>query len=359
LLRNKITFLKKKFPVKIKKMKYGIFVALAVLATAIAIMNHAEKPVSYADKLRKIAEEINSSNTTWRAEVPSQFLEVTQEQLKRINGLLFSEPPADMPTIKYSEQEIVNAPASFDSRDKWPTCTSISEIRDQSACGSCWAFGAAEAMSDRICIGTNGQKQTRVSTADLVSCCLSCGQGCNGGYLYPTWMYWKYTGVVSGDLYSDKNTCKPYPFPPCAHHTASTTYPACPSQEYPTPSCKKECVAGYPKSYQSDKSFAKHVYNVNGAGNMATEISTNGPIEGAFTVYEDFLTYKSGVYTHQTGQALGGHAIRILGYGTDSGVDYWLIANSWNETWGDNGYFKIKRGTNECGIEGGATAGVV
>jgi cathepsin B len=54
---------------------------------------------------------------------------------------------------------------------------------------------------------------------------------------------------------------------------------------------------------------------------------------------------------------LGGHAVRLLGYGTENNVDYWLIANSWNETWGDNGYFKIRRGTNECGIESDACAG--
>lgn len=91
---------------------------------------------------------------------------------------------------------------------------------------------------------------------------------------------------------------------------------------------------------------------------MVAEISTHGPIEAAFTVYEDFLQYKSGVYVHHTGSALGGHAIKILGYGSLNGVDYWLCANSWNETWGDQGYFMIKRGINECGIEGTNYAGL-
>jgi len=77
-----------------------------------------------------------------------------------------------------------------------------------------------------------------------------------------------------------------------------------------------------------------------------------------FTVYSDFLTYKTGVYHHTTGSALGGHAIKILGWGTENGTDYWLVANSWNEDWGDKGFFKIKRGTNECGIEGSIVAGL-
>jgi len=83
----------------------------------------------------------------------------------------------------------------------------------------------------------------------------------------------------------------------------------------------------------------------------------NGPVEIAFDVYEDFLTYKSGVYIHTDGSMLGGHAVKMLGWGTENGVDYWLLANSWNEDWGDNGFFKIRRGTDECGVESDVVAG--
>ena len=55
-------------------------------------------------------------------------------------------------------------------------------------------------------------------------------------------------------------------------------------------------------------------------------------------------TYKSGVYQHKTGQFLGGHAVKIIGWGVLSGTKYWLVANSWNPTWGDHGFFKILRG---------------
>lgn len=96
-----------------------------------------------------------------------------------------------------------------------------------------------------------------------------------------------------------------------------------------------------------------------------TELFTNGPVEAAFTVYEDFLLYKtgqkaaphdsycfhksikplhwvidassSGVYKHVTGSALGGHAVKIMGWGTENGTPYWLVANSWNSDWGDKG----------------------
>lgn len=70
-----------------------------------------------------------------------------------------------------------------------------------------------------------------------------------------------------------------------------------------------------------------------------TEIYNNGPVSAAFTVYDDFLTYKSGVYHHVTGAALGGHAVKIIGWGEDAGINYWLVVNSWNEDWGDKGLF--------------------
>ena len=70
----------------------------------------------------------------------------------------------------------------------------------------------------------------------------------------------------------------------------------------------------------------------------------------------DFPTYKTGVYTHKTGGELGGHAVEMIGWGVMDSVEYWVVKNSWNEQWGDGGTFKIKRGTNECGIENDVTA---
>ena len=52
-------------------------------------------------------------------------------------------------------QKIKDVPATFDARTQWPKCTVIGAVRDQGGCGSCWAFGAAESISDRICIASN------------------------------------------------------------------------------------------------------------------------------------------------------------------------------------------------------------
>merc|ERR1712078_454702 len=79
----------------------------------------------------------------------------------------------------------------------------------------------------------------------------------------------------------------------------------------------------------------------------------NGPIQVAFKVYKSFMSYKTGVYSKHIWELVpeGGHAVKVVGWGTEDGTDYWLVANSWDTTWGDEGFFKIKRGNNECGIE--------
>lgn len=66
-----------------------------------------------------------------------------------------------------------------------------------------------------------------------------------------------------------------------------------------------------------------------------------------------------GVYIKtENATLLGGHAVKLIGWGEEFGVPYWLMVNSWNDQWGDRGVFKIRRGTNECGIDNSTTAGV-
>ena len=120
----------------------------------------------------------------------------------------------------------------------------------------------------------------------------------------------------------------------------------------------KNCNAGSGADYSSDLIKGASAYSVSGEANIRQELYENGPVEASFTVYEDFLTYRSGVYQHVTGKALGGHAIKVMGWGEENGVKYWLAVNSWNEEWGDKGTFKIRRGANECGIESSVNAGL-
>eukprot|EP01108_Squamamoeba_japonica_P007836 TRINITY_DN67_c0_g1_i2.p1 TRINITY_DN67_c0_g1~~TRINITY_DN67_c0_g1_i2.p1 ORF type:complete len:279 (-),score=59.54 TRINITY_DN67_c0_g1_i2:113-949(-) len=247
---------------------------------------------------------------------------------------------------KYGDDEIAALPHSFDARENWPHCWTIKQIRDQSACGSCWAFSSVEAMSDRLC--TYGvHANVSLSAQQMNSCCDECGNGCNGGQITTPWVYWTNTGLVS-------NECEPYTLPSCDHHVPGP-HP-CPKQEYPTP----QCVFNHCPTGASWKPFfgANPSYTTDGEQAIMAELVKNGPVQTAFTVFNDFPTYKSGVYQRTPGATpLGGHAVKIIGYGVEGGLPYWLVANSWNAQWGDHGLFKIRRGVDECGIEAMVTFG--
>uniref|UniRef100_G1TBY1 Cathepsin B n=1 Tax=Oryctolagus cuniculus TaxID=9986 RepID=G1TBY1_RABIT len=279
---------------------------------------------------------INKQNTTWQA--GHNFFNVEVSYLKKLCGTFLGGPKLPR-RVEFADD--IKLPESFDAREQWPNCPTIKEIRDQGSCGSCWAFGAVEAISDRICIHTNGHVNVEVSAEDMLTCCGGqCGDGCNGGYPSGAWNFWTKKGLVSGGLYDSHVGCKPYSIPPCEHHVNGSR-PAC-TGEGDTPRCSKTCEPGYSPSYKEDKHYGYSSYSVSSDENeIKAEIYKNGPVEGAFTVYSDFLMYKSGVYQHTTGDIMGGHAIRILGWGEENGVPYWLVANSWNTDWGDKGFFKI------------------
>ncbi|XP_030755997.1 cathepsin B [Sitophilus oryzae] len=301
-------------------------------------------------------ESINKQGTTWKA--GRNFAkDVSMKYIKGLMGVLPNHKNY-MPPVLVHDVESVQVPVNFDSRTQWPDCPTIREIRDQGSCGSCWAFGAVEVMSDRICIHSNGKVNFHVSADDLVSCCYTCGMGCDGGFPGAAFAYWVRKGLVSGGPYGSEQGCRPYEIAPCEHHVNGTR-PSCNGDDHKTPKCIKQCEKSYSIPYETDKHYGQKSYSISSrVEQIQTEILTNGPVEGAFTVYEDLLQYKSGVYQHVTGQELGGHAIRILGWGVENNIPYWLIANSWNSDWGDNGTFKILRGEDHCGIEDSIVAGL-
>jgi cathepsin B len=168
-------------------------------------------------------------------------------------------------------------------------------------------------MSDRICIASGQADQRRVSAQNLLACCSSCGFGCDGGYPAYAWRDWKNTGITTGGLYGDKTTCQPYFLPPCDHHIEGT-HGECPDI-VDTPKYVRNCNDGNGANYSNDLIKASSAYSVSGESNIMQEIYENGPVEASFTVYEDFLKYKSGIYQHVTGSTQGGHAIKMIGWG--------------------------------------------
>lgn len=116
--------------------------------------------------------------------------------------------------------------------------------------------------------------------------------------------------------------------------------------------------------YSSEYHYVGGFYGGCNEALMKLELVQRGPMAVAFEVYNDFLHYRQGVY-HHTGLRdpfnpfeLTNHAVLLVGYGTDaaSGLDYWIVKNSWGTSWGEDGYFRIRRGTDECAIESIALA---
>lgn len=298
------------------------------------------------DGVQPLSEEIvnfiNSINTTWRA--GPNFKPTFN--LENIHSLFGVKAKPHKLKVKRPETNI-DLPKSFDARDQWPTCRSLREVRDQSNCGSCWAFATAEAITDRICIASGGVFQQDISAQDLMTCCTECGNGCHGGEPLTAWQYWVDHGLVTGGLYNGTG-CEPYTIPP--HHHGE------PYRD--TPVCTHKCINPH-DDYDESKWYGRSAYLLDSEQAIKQDIFTHGSVGADFTVYADFPSYKSGVYQAHSKEAFGGHAIKLIGWGEENGVPYWLGVNSWNTEWGDKGYFKFLRGSNECGIESDVVAGIL
>ena len=273
-------------------------------------------------------------------------------------------------------------PAQFDARAAWPECASISDIYDQGACGDCWAVATVTAASDRLCIATGARDRVvpslpssppstpstsvRLSVEHMVGCCKRCGYGCADGFPNYAWSWLAGqmggTGVVTGGQQNTTGFCSSYSVPPCNHYASrNDSLPSCeggpPAR---TPTCPVTCDADttWPVKFEDDRHKAKIAYAVpQTEAAIMTEIFERGPVTAGMNVYSDWVHYESGVYQATGGQELGGHAVRILGWGVEGGKKYWLVANSFSRAWGEDGTFKILRGVGECGIEQTVVAG--
>ncbi|XGW24170.1 hypothetical protein V3C99_005959, partial [Haemonchus contortus] len=341
-----------------------IFCAFCVVRserTVLTAEQFAAKPISKeAQKLtgKALVDYVNEQQSFFKAEYSPDVIEQRKRTLMKMELL---EHPMQKEIVAKAKKLVINEdiPESFDAREKWKECPSIRYIRDQSNCGSCWAVSAAETMSDRLCIHSNGTRKTMISDTDMLSCCgLACGFGCDGGLAIGAWFYAQDFGVCSGGRYEEEGVCKPYVFHPCGFHKGQKYYGQCPKHVYKTPKCKSYCQYGYGKRYQADRVFAKKVYGLyKDEDIIRMDIMKKGPVQTAFEVFEDFYSYKKGVYVHTAGEQNGLHAVKIIGWGVENGTKYWTVANSWNTDWGEDGYFRFLRGVNHCSIEGYVLAG--
>jgi len=273
---------------------------------------------------QRIIDRINSDpKKTWTAGVNPIFAGKRLSQVKHMLGAFLVQSETDHSPVFDSAPK--NLPDNFDSYKNWPQCAH--PVRNQARCGSCWAFSASEAFTDRACIAQSNPQFPILSPQDMVSCDSS-DYGCRGGYLTNAWRYLENTGIVT-------DQCFPY-------KSGGGFVPSCPN--------KCDNSVDQWKKYKVQSGTTKHFGSVESAQN---DIMAHGPIQGGFQVFQDFFSYTSGVYQHKSGGLAGGHAILVTGWGVDSQskLPYWIVKNSWGTGWGMSGFFWILRGSNECDLE--------
>nr|XP_018899986.1 PREDICTED: cathepsin B-like cysteine proteinase 4 [Bemisia tabaci] len=309
----------------------------APVATGDFGLNRQEAVINY----------INRKQSLWQA--GKNFDDsVSEDYLRRLVSARISEEP--LPLLK-TKNITDDDPESFDARTKWPKCPSISHIHDQGNCGSCWAVSVASVIADRTCITSDGKFTSLISAQEIMSCCKKCGWGCEGGWPSLALEFYRKHGVVTGGDFESNEGCMPYEVKPCSHRTDGQ-YPGCSTyNRSETPACRTKCSnPHYTIPRKQDRHFGAAPYEI-GIRDVKHEISHHGPVIAIFYVYEDFFYYRSGIYTHEWGKLAGLHAVRVIGWGKENGVGYWLVTNSWNEDWGDRGLFKIKWGVDEVRFE--------
>jgi len=329
----------------------------------------------HPERMAQISEIENTPGVLWKAAPHARFASQAPGASKDLCGVKGDHKADIRAAIAKGEMEEFHAdenavaPESFDSEQNWPQCAKIiGDIRDQSNCGCCWAFGGAEAASDRMCIASNATLMLPLSAQDV--CFNSNFDGCDGGQISTPWSYIKSTGAVTGGQYKGSGPfgsglCSAFSLPHCHHHgpVGSDPYPAegapgCPSESSPRGPTKCDSDAKSPHSdFSGDKyTYSGQTISASGEAGIQQAIMAGGPVETAFTVYSDFENYAGGIYHHVSGGMAGGHAVKMVGWGVEGGQKYWKVANSWNPYWGEKGYFRIRRGNNEGGIENGVAA---
>ncbi|XP_045180244.1 dipeptidyl peptidase 1-like [Mercenaria mercenaria] len=271
---------------------------------------------------------INANQTKWKATNYKMFEGMKVADVIRMAGGKRSAKafPRCAPVKKEHRKMLNSLPAQFDWRDR-NGVNYVSPVRNQGSCGSCYAFGSMALYESRLRIATNNTLQKVFSTQDIVSCS-QYSQGCDGGFPY----------LIAGKYGQDFGIIEDE----CFKYTAKDT------------PCRLTSCRRY---FTRDYYYVGGFYGACNEPLMRAEIVKNGPIAISFQVYNDFVHYKSGIYHHvDVGYKFNpweitNHVVLIVGYGEDQGTPYWIVKNSWGTEWGEDGYFRIRRGNDECSIE--------
>lgn len=256
----------------------------------------------------------------------NKFADWDQKELSRLRGIKGLKASLRNATITEAAPKIA-APDSVD----WRTKGVLAPIQDQGQCGSCWAFSATATLESQKAIAS-GNAPAKLSEQFLVDCDHQCGQyreengcdaGCDGGLQPNAWVFTKKAGGQPSE------------------------------SAYPYQGVDGTCQSGNPPI----TTLTGWAFAPSDETGIAAYVASNGPVSIAVNA-ENWSFYQGGIMS-------GGsicptvsdpwntldHGVNIVGYGTSSdGTPFWIIRNSWNADWGENGYCRLIRGQNYCGI---------
>lgn len=272
------------------------------------------------DKIRKH----NAEPHSWKM-VINQYADLTWEEFKRdrlgLRPILKHNTPN---TLRVSHDLIrLNTQTTLPSSVDWRNKGVVNPVKDQQQCGSCWAFSTVGSIESAYAIKYG--KLYSLSEQQLVDCSGSYGNyGCSGGLM------------DDGFQYAEDNAL-------------------CSENEYPYTASDGTCRSC--KGLVKVKSFVDIPQGNETALQEAIAIQ---PVSIAIEAdTSSFQFYSSGVYDDPSCGLNLDHGVVAVGYGTENGKDYWLVRNSWGSSWGDQGYIKIARGDNRCGVSQEASYPIV
>lgn len=271
----------------------------------------------FKNKVRDIIAHNSNPDRTWERGI-NHMADMTEEEMNEVYSVM-AEQKCSATASPVNEYPDTWTPSSYDWRAKGV----ISPVKDQKKCGSCWTFSTTGAIEAHYKINTGSEEL--FSEQELLDCASAerydC-HGCSGGLPSYAFNFIKDFGIMTENNY-------PY--------------------QAKDSICRKDVDPEHPRVTTSGP------YNITSGDEtqMRNELYWKGPISVAFQVVADFRDYKSGVYTSKAcknGPMDVNHAVLAVGFGTENKMDYWLVKNSWSDVWGDEGFFKIQRGVNMCGI---------
>ncbi|XP_028646958.1 cathepsin K [Erpetoichthys calabaricus] len=236
----------------------------------------------------------------------------SEEVVEKMTGL--QVPLTRDPNNTFIPDPDLDLPRSVDYRKKG----FVTPVRNQGSCGSCWAFSSSGALEGQLKKTTG--KLAMLSPQNLVDCDTD-NDGCGGGYMTNAFKY------VRDNRGIDSETAYPYIGEDEKCHFNKTGIAA---------TCKgyKEIAVGNERALQA-------------------AVAKVGPVSvGIDASLYSFQFYTRGIYNDPACNKDDiNHAVLAVGYGVYKGKKYWIIKNSWSESWGNKGYILMARNRNNlCGI---------